>query len=658
MSPPRFCCCAAAHSGLQVDDMDLDANPRDDFMTYSWGKWAQRNPIPDEYSAWGVFYKLRDQVLGDVKGLCEAKAAEIDMLDASTCEGQIARFWKAAMDEAGVEAAGTAALDPLLARIADATDRDSFIETIGYLHTQGLSVLFDAAVLPDMKDSTTERLFFAQGGLGLPDRDYYTDADKAEKLAAYEAHVAAMWALFRPDENASAVATSVVDVERRLAATSRTRTAMRDIASLYNKQTPDELEAAVFPWAAVFRGYGIDVPAFAIVATPEMFTFLADDIEAHLDAYKQYASWHVLKALASYLPSVYVNEAFALSKALSGAKELSARWKRVVNTLNDTCGELMGAVYCAAYFPPTAKTAMLELVGCLQEALALSLQDLAWMTPATKAKSLEKLDAIVTKIGYPDLWTDFSALRVDGSYVEVVLSMQRFMFAENIVRRVDQPVQKHKWEMPPQMVNAYYNPMANEIVFPAAILQSPSFSLDRDMAMNFGAIGAVIGHEMTHGFDDQGRLFDAAGNLSEWWTPEDAAAFNARTQVVVDQFSKYQVLGRPVNGQLTLGENIADIGGVKIAYRALQLYLAKHGRPDELVDGYTPEQRFFLAWGQFWASTDRDEQALKLLSVDVHSPGFLRSFAPLKNLPEFYAAFNIQEGDGMYLPEAERAAIW
>ncbi|KDO16859.1 hypothetical protein SPRG_17661 [Saprolegnia parasitica CBS 223.65] len=280
------------------------------------------------------------------------------------------------------------------------------------------------------------------------------------------------------------------------------------------------------------------------------------------------------------------------------------------------------------------------------------------MTPATKAKSLEKLDAIVTKIGYPDLWTDFSALRVDGSYVEVVLSMQRFMFAETIVRRVDQPVQKHKWEMPPQMVNAYYNPMANEIVFPAAILQSPSFSLDRDMAMNFGAIGAVIGHEMTHGFDDQGRLFDAAGNLSEWWTPEDAAAFNARTQVVVDQFSKYQVLGRPVNGQLTLGENIADIGGVKIAYRALQLYLAKHGRPDELIDGYTPEQRFFLAWGQFWASTDRDEQALKLLSVDVHSPGFLRSFAPLKNLPEFYTAFNIQEGDGMYLPEAERAAIW
>ncbi|OQR82766.1 peptidase M13 [Achlya hypogyna] len=659
MAPMRFCCCAAANPGLQLDDMNTNADPRQDFMDFSWGHWAKRNPIPDEYSAWGVFYKLRDQVLDDVKGLCEAKAADVATLDPTTCEGQIARFWTAAMDEAGVEAAGTAALGPLFDKINAASDAASFIEAVAYLHTKGITVLFEPAVLPDFKDSTTERMFFSQGGLGLPDRDYYTEADKADKLAAYEAHVAAMWALLRPNDDAAAVAADVLSIERRIAEVSRTRTAMRDMPSLYNKQTAEEMVAAGFPWASAFRGYGFAMPAFTVAMTPEMFAFLAVDLsEATLPAYKRYAQWHTLKSLAAFLPAAFVNEEFNLAKVLSGAKELSPRWKRAVNTLNEKCGELMGAVYCAAFFPPAAKTAMLELVACLKEALAASLQELTWMTAETKAKSMEKLEAFVTKIGYPDRWTNFSKLELAGSYVDVVLALERFMFVENITSRVDQPVQKHRWEMPPQMVNAYYHPMHNEIVFPAAILQAPSFSLERDMAMNFGAIGAVIGHEMTHGFDDQGRLFDAAGNMSEWWTPEDAAAFNERTKVVVEQFNKYTVLGKAVNGQMTLGENIADIGGVKIAFKAFQLYLARHGRPTELIDGFTPEQRFFLAWGQFWASSARDEQALKLLSIDVHSPGFLRSFAPLKNLPEFYAAFGIQEGDGMWLPEAERAAIW
>ncbi|OQR92412.1 peptidase M13 [Thraustotheca clavata] len=652
----RGICCAAA--GLELEDMNMDVNPRQDFMGFSWGKWSERNPIPNEYSSWGVFYKLRDQVLADVKSLCEAKANEIDQLDPSTCEGQIARFWKAAMDEEGVESAGISSLLPLFEKIDAATDLSSYIEAIAYLHTQGIPVLFEASVLSDFKDSETERLFFGQGGLGLPDRDYYTEEEKASKVAAYEKHIATMWALLNFENDADAVAATIVAIERRIAQVSRTRTAMRDLPSLYNKQTSEEMTNATFPWVAAFSGYGIELPEFTISMTPEIFDFLATDInESTFEDYKLYAKWHTLKSLASYLPAAFVNEEFNLSKELSGAKELAARWKRVVNTLNDTCGELMGAVYCASYFPPESKAAMVELVSYLKEALAESLSELTWMTSETKEKSMVKLNSFMTKIGYPDKWTDFSSLELNGSYVDVVLAMRRFMFGENIASRVNQKVQKHRWEMPPQMVNAYYNPMLNEIVFPAAILQNPSFSLERDMAMNFGAIGAVIGHEMTHGFDDQGRLFDAQGNMSEWWTPEDSEAFNERAKVVVEQYNKYTVLGRSVNGQMTLGENIADIGGVKIAFKALKLYLERNGRP-ELIDGYTPEQRFFLSWGQFWASSARDEQALKLLSVDVHSPGFLRSFAPLKNLPEFYQAFGIEEGDAMYLPQEERAAIW
>ncbi|KAF0698953.1 Aste57867_10444 [Aphanomyces stellatus] len=646
--------------GLQLDTMNRSVDPRQDFKEFAWGHWIEKNPIPAEYASWGIFHKLRDDVLANLRGLCDDLAANAHSLAPGTPNAHIAHFWASAMDESAVEAAGVSALTPLFARVDAADSVDAFVECAAFLHTRGLGCLYGFSVAPDFKQSDMLRVLVSQGGLGLPDRDYYTDADKAPLLEAYRAYIVKAWTLLgRDDVSAAAVADAVLAVETRLATTSRTRTAMRDLASLYNKRTADELRAAAFPWTAAFRGYDVPLPDVVVEATPEFFLFLATDITVDtLPQYKTYAKWHILRQVAPYLPATFVQANFELAQALSGTKELAPRWKRVVDALNDAGGELMGAVYCDKYFSADAKVAMVDLVGYLKRALAEKIHALEWMTPATKAKSIEKLDAFRAKVGYPDQWLDYSTLAIarDQSFAANMLELKKFAFGEEL-QRANKAAETWRWEMPPQMVNAYYHPLYNEIVFPAAILQFPAFSPDRDMAMNFGAIGAVIGHEMTHGFDDQGRLFDAKGNMSEWWSAEDAAAFQARTKTVVDQFNGYTVLDKPVNGQLTLGENIADIGGLKIAYRALELYFEDHTKPGP-IDGFTAEQRFFLAWAQFWATNTRDEQALRLLSTDVHSPGALRSVVPLKNLPEFYAAFGVQEGDGMYLAPDARAAVW
>ncbi|CAK4086811.1 unnamed protein product [Aphanomyces euteiches] len=650
----------APNHDLPLDTMNQTADPRQDFSDFAWGKWIAKNPIPDEYASWGIFHKLRDEVLANLRTLCDELAGQEETLQVGTPSAHVAQFWKTAMDEAGVEKQGATAIVPLFARIDAVESVEAFIETAAFLHTRGIENLFSVAVEPDLKQSDIMRFFVAQGGLGLPDRDYYTEADKAPLLQAYREHILKVWNLYHGD-NASGenIATEIVELETKLAVVSRTRTAMRDIQSLYNKRSEADLRAAPFSWESAFRGYNLPIPEFLIEATPEFFTFLVENLTVEaLPRYKQYVKWQILRQLSPYLPAVYVQADFELSQKLSGTKELAPRWKRVVGTLNSVCGELMGKVYCEKFFSSEAKTAMLELVNYLKLALREKIGQLEWMTPSTKERSLEKLEAFRAKIGYPDQWLDLSTIHLSGTYADMVLELHRFNVSD-MFSRANKAPETWRWEMPPQVVNAYYHPMFNEIVFPAAILQHPAYSLDRDIAMNFGAIGAVIGHEMTHGFDDQGRLFDYKGNMIEWWTPEDVTAFNERTKVVVEQFNGYTVLGKNVNGQMTLGENIADIGGLKIAYRAMELYFADHpnAKPG-LIDGFTPEQRFFLSWSQFWATNTRDEQAIKLLSIDVHSPGHLRSFVPLKNLPEFHAAFNVKETDGMYLPDEQRAAVW
>ncbi|RQM10476.1 hypothetical protein B5M09_006674 [Aphanomyces astaci] len=602
------------YTGLPLDTMNQTADPREDFKEFAWGHWIEKNPIPDEYPSWGTFLQLRDSVLANLRSLCDELADKKSSLEPGTPSAQIAQFWGTALDEEAVEASGTVALNTLFARVDAADSVDSFIEAVTYLQSKGVGSLFDLTVVPDFKQSDILRVLVSQGGLGLPDRDYYTEADKAPLLQAYRDHITRTWNLLHGDDSGAAVAETVVALETKLALVSRTRTAMRDLASLYNNRTEVELRASAFPWVAAFRGLGASVPEFVIEATPEFFSHVVSDLTAEsLPQYKTYAKWHVLHQLLPYFPSQYVDANFAFSQKLSGTKELAPRWKRVVEVLNTSCGDLLGAVYCDRYFTSSAKEAMLELVGYLKLALREKIDALDWMTPATKLKSIEKLDSFRAKVGYPDQWIDLSSIELAGTYADMVLELHRFGFAD-LFGRANKPPEPWRWEMPPQVVNAYYHPMYNEIVFPAAILQSPAFN-------------------------------------------EDVEAFNARTKVVVDQFNGYEILGKSVNGQMTLGENIADIGGLKIAFRAMELYFGDHPKPG-LIDGFSPEQRFFLSWSQFWASHARDEQALKLLSVDVHSPGQLRSVAPLKNLPEFYKAFNVGEGHGMYLPKEQRAAVW
>ncbi|RHY76678.1 hypothetical protein DYB34_007325 [Aphanomyces astaci] len=602
------------YTGLPLDTMNQTADPREDFKEFAWGHWIEKNPIPDEYPSWGTLLLLRDSVLANLRSLCDELADKKSSLEPGTPSAQIAQFWGTALDEEAVEASGTVALNPLFARVDAADSVDSFIEAVTYLQSKGVGSLFHLTVVPDFKQSDILRVLVSQGGLGLPDRDYYTEADKAPLLQAYRDHITRTWNLLHGDDSGAAVAETVVALETKLALVSRTRTAMRDIASLYNNRTEVELRASAFPWVAAFRGLGASVPEFVNEATPEFFSHVVSDLTAEsLPQYKTYAKWHVLHQLLPYFPSQYVDANFAFSQKLSGTKELAPRWKRVVEVLNTSCGDLLGAVYCDRYFTSSAKEAMLELVGYLKLALREKIDGLDWMTPATKLKSIEKLDSFRAKVGYPDQWIDLSSIKLAGTYADMVLELHRFRFAD-LFGRANKPPEPWRWEMPPQVVNAYYHPMYNEIVFPAAILQSPTFN-------------------------------------------EDVEAFNARTKVVVDQFNGYEILGKSVNGQMTLGENIADIGGLKIAFRAMELYFGDHPKPG-LIDGFSPEQRFFLSWSQFWASHAREEQALKLLSVDVHSPGQLRSVAPLKNLPEFYKAFNVGEGHGMYLPKEQRAAVW
>lgn len=661
--------------------MDLEVNANDHFGNFANGKWSAQNPIPAAYGSWGVFMMLRDKVLVDLQAICEAKAAALASSPTTSTtstttrtfmskDDKIGSFWKAGMDEEAIDALGASPLVPFLTQIDAITTVEDFAAMVGTLHAHGLGSLFGADVIPDLKDSSTERLIVAQGGLGLPDREYYLEDAKAETRAFYVSHVEAMLTLALPNSSNSEtirdMARTILTCETTLAMASKTKADMRDIASLYNPQSMSDLSDHVWPWMAYFatKGYSTaDVP-FVINGTPTFFDALAQHITLDtLSDWKNYLKWHTIQGLAPYLSSAFVSQAFSLNAHLSGALELEPRYKRVLNALNGKAGELLGQVYCDLKFRPEAKAKALEMIENLRVALDSTLEALVWMGPETKVKAREKLAAMGVKIGYPDVWTDYTDLQLEGSYCENILRCNKFENHVEMTTRVDKPVQLHRWEMPPQVVNAYYHPMRNEIVFPAAVLQAPAFDPSFDDALNYGAIGAVIGHEMTHGFDDQGRLFDAKGNMVEWWQPEDTKKFNALATTCINQFNKHEMFGRPVNGDLTQGENIADIGGVKIAYLAYckaTAGLTTTSSPTTVNDlqGYTSNQRFFIAWAQFWASNVREAQALKLLAIDVHSPSELRAFAPLKNVAEFYEAFNVVAGDGMYLAPEERVTIW
>ena len=651
---------------IDLGNLDTKVKPGDDFYLYADGGWLEKNPIPAAYSRWGSFEELVERNNATLHTILDDCAANPGA--AGGIRQKVGDFYASGMDEKATDAAGVQPLADEFARVAAVKDRAELPALLAHLHTIGVEAGFSLNVGADDKNSTTNIAQLYQGGLGLPDRDYYTkDDDRSKTLRQqYEEHVAKMFTLLGdPSDKAAAAAKAVVGLETELAKASKTRVELRDPEANYHKQGLDEAAkvAAGFDVKKYFAAIATVDPGQINVGQPDFFKRYGDlSASTSLDDWKTYLRWHIVRAYAPYLSAPFVDENFRFNgQTLTGAKEILPRWKRVLRQTDSDLGEALGQLYVEKAFTPQAKTRALELVKDLRSVLRERLSNLEWMGPETRAAALKKLDAFTVKIGYPDKWRDYSALKVSRqSYAVNVMAAKTFA-AKRELAKINQPVDKLEWGMTPPTVNAYYNPSQNEIVFPAGILQPPFFNADADDAVNYGGIGGVIGHEMTHGFDDQGRQYDAEGNLKNWWTPEDLKNFEERSKKIVSQFEDYQPIeGAHVNGSLTQGENIADLGGTKIAFSALQKALARQGADAaaKKIDGFTPDQRFFLSWATVWRNNIRPEMLRMRLVTDPHSPGRYRVIGPLSNLPEFQKAFNVPENSAMVRPAAERVNIW
>jgi putative endopeptidase len=648
--------------GLDRRNMDETVNPCDDFYQYANGNWFERNPIPAEYSVWSVSNEMRERNNLLLREILEDAAGS--GAPQGTNKQKVGDFWTSGMDTEAIDQAGAAPLAADMQRIAAAESLSDLQAIIHDLHVEGIAVLYDFGIDQDLKNSDQYILYATQGGLGLPERDYYIrdDEESVELREKYVAHVSAMLQLLGDSpEDAVAAAETNLALETRLAHASLTRVELRDPANYYNIETVLAADEATpnFSWSRFLTTLGLDEMETFSYAHPVFFAEMNAVLsEVPLDDWKNYVRFHLVSQLASYLSDDFVNEDFAFfGQTLQGTEELRPRWKRVISQTSRSMGEALGQVYVERAFPPKTKQRADEMIENLRATVQTRLQALAWMGDETKARALEKLDAFNSKIGYPDEWRDYSTLDVNAeSYVANVRAGNVFEVRRNL-DKIGEPIDRNEWGMPPQMINAYYNPLLNEIVFPAAIMQPPFFDGEIDDAVNYGGMGSVIGHEFMHGFDDQGSKFAANGNMDNWWTDEDRQRFEERTQKLVDQFNGFVAVDDlHVNGELTLGENIGDLAGLTMAYHALQRALEQN-HPGE-IDGFTPEQRFFLAWAQAWRRNYRDE-ALKLqVNTDPHSPGKFRTIGPLSNMPEFAAAFGCQEGDPMVQVAELTAEIW
>lgn len=647
---PRF---DAAH-------MDRGVNPCVDFYQYACGTWMAKNPVPADLAVWGRMAEVAEQNRVILRDILEKVAG--GGTDRSAVEQKIGDHYAACMDERAVEERGTAPLTPELDRIAGIKDRPGFAAAVARLHRIGAGPLFRFGSMSDMKDSARMIAGVDQGGLSLPDRDYYLkdDARSTELRAAYLAHVRRMFALLgEKAEDAAAKAEVVMEIETALAKASLDRVTLRDPARRYHKMTRHELGslAPEYAWDRYFAESG--APSFETlnIAVPPFFRGLDELLNrTPLDRWKVYLTWHLVSSQAENLPAAFVNEDFEFfGKRLMGMRELRPRWKRCVASVDGDLGEALGQKYVERTFGADGKARTLKMVEALEQALAKDIQELPWMTPATKQMAAAKLHAITNKIGYPEKWRDYSSVTITRDDV-VGNSVRAGEFAWNRrVAKIGTATDPKEWGMTPPTVNAYYSPSQNNINFPAGILQPPFFDRSMDDAVNFGAIGAIIGHELTHGFDDQGRKFDARGNLNDWWTAEDAREFEKRAECFVRQYAGYEgAPGVKLNGKLTLGENAADGGGVRVAYMALLSTLS--GKPAEKIDGFTPGQRFFLGWAQVWCQNRTEEFARRQAATDPHSPGKWRVNGVVSNMPEFQKAFGCTEGQPMVREEACR--VW
>ena len=657
---------AAPRAGAKPIDpanMDTSIRPGDDFYRYANGKWMEHNPIPADESRWGSFSVLFEHNIQVLRGILDGAAKQPAAPRGSALQ-MVGDFYASAMDSAGIEAAGVHSLDEELKRIAGITGVDALQDEIARLQVAGLRVPFALFAAQDAKRSTEVIVQIVQSGLGMPDRDYYTKSDDASKKLRdqYLAHVTRMLALLGDGEAAAAAnAATVMAVETRLANASMTRVQRRDAEATYHRMPFDSLGVLVpaIAWSRLFDGCGIADRGPVNVGQPEFMKQVGTMMSSvPIADWRTYLRWHLINATGELLGSAFVNESFDFNgRILTGTTEQRPRWKRMLQVVDGGIGEALGQLYVARTFSPQARARAQAMVAGLRAELRERIQGLAWMSPATRQQAIRKLDAFAVKIGYPDAWRDYTGLTIDrGPLVLNVMRARQFEF-KRVVGKLGKPVDRKEWNMTPPTVNAYYNARMNEIVFPAGILQPPFFDADADDAVNYGGIGSVIGHEMTHGFDDQGRKSDAEGNLADWWTPEDQAQYNARAGLVEKQFNDYVAIdSMHVNGKLTLGENLADLGGLSIAYGALQKALA--GKPRLRIDGFTPEQRFFLSYAQLWRQNVRPE-ALKLrINTDPHSPGVFRCDGPLSNMTEFAQAFGLKDGDRMVRPAGARAKIW
>lgn len=648
---------------LDPANMDTTIHPGDDFFNYANGTWFKKNPIPATETRWGSFNTLEDNNNKILRELLETAAAKKDAARGSA-DQKVGDFYRSGMDTANIQKAGLAPLAPWLARIDAIKTSDDLLKEIITQHTEGIGTVFAFYVSPDDKNVNKQICQLFQSGLGMPDRDFYFNMDsRTTKIReAYKAYINQVFKLQGQDYEAMAKNTAaVLNLETTLAKASMTRVEMRDPYKMYNKYSLAGLSAQTpnMNWANIFQQLKTTGQDSLIVGQPAFIAEVGIQLkETPIDAWKAYLKFHLINGMAAFLSSDFDNAKFDFyGKAVRGQQEQKERWKRILRVVDGSVGELLGQMYVDKTFKPEAKQRMLELVNNLQTTYGDRIMRLDWMSDATKQKAMGKLNTFIKKIGYPDKWKDYSKLDIVGNdFVKNVIASSAFEYNHNI-SRLGKPVDRTEWGMTPPTVNAYYNPAFNEIVFPAGILQYPFFSDQADDAINYGGIGAVIGHEMTHGFDDQGSQYDAEGNLKNWWTPEDATKFKQKTTMVINQFNSFTVLDTVhVNGNLTLGENLADLGGLAIAYEAFKK--TKQGQSTETIDGFSPDQRFFLSWAQVWRAATRDEEMFSRIKTDPHSPNLWRCNGPLSNMPEFYKAFNVKEGNKMYRPEADRAKVW
>ena len=651
---------SAVNKAIELSNFNLNIKPGDDFYEYVNGTWIKNNPIPGTETRWGSFNILDDVTRTRLKVILDETAKNTAAAKGSA-EQKIRDFYATGMDSLKLEKQGASPIMPMLEKIEAIKDKDALMAAVADLHKLGIGAFFGFYVGQDDKNSTQMIINLFQGGLGLPDKDYYLK-DDAESKNIRDKYVTLITKMFDMAgiKNGADRANAILKMESDMAANSRSRVELRDPEANYNKMKNAELLALMPTVSYTIYEKVMGVPFDeVIVGQPKFFQGLDKIISAYsIDDLKSYLMWNIINERAPMLNDAFVKADFDFYQGtLSGAKEMKPRWKRVLATMNGTVGELIGQIYVKKYFTPEAKMKVDKMVQNLIAAYKERISSRTWMAEETKKAAMAKLEKVTRKLAYPDKWRDYTKLDVGTeSYCDNVNKAAAFFFDYNL-SKLGKPIDKSVWGMTPQTINAYYNPGFNEIVFPAAIMQPPFFDPMADDAVNYGGMGAVIGHELTHGFDDQGSQYDAEGNLKQWWLEDDKKRFESNTAKLIKQYNEFKALDSlTVNGQLTLGENIADLGGLTIAYAALQKDLA--GKPKPKIDGFTPEQRFFISFAQVWRNNIRPEELKRRLKVDVHSPGKYRTLGPLRNMPEFYAAFNIKPTDKMYLALADRAEIW